>query len=225
MILFIILLAIILLIFVILISNIYVTITYRYQDKNPQLELNIRALYGILKFNFDLLSIKTKNEKLNSEEKVGTDHGTNSSTNQKDKKVEEELQPVSDVEKMVNQLPNLYAMSKGIIKKFKITRFRWTTDFGVGEASQTGTLTGIMWAFKGVVLGIISRYLTLVNYPELVITPNFQRKVLDTYLLCMIQIRVGNAILAGFKIFSFYRKTKAKKAKPLSEAKDVQNNG
>ena len=101
----------------------------------------------------------------------------------------------------------------------------WHSVIGVGNAALTGTLTGALWSVKGGVLGVISNYMRLKDMPNLSITPSFQKAYSQTQLSCMIQFRIGYAMVAGLKLVKFWKGGKPKfKTKPLSFiSKDKSN--
>ncbi len=99
-----------------------------------------------------------------------------------------------------------------IIKKFLahvyMTKLNWHTAVGLNDASTTGMVVGIGWAVKYNIIGFLDRYIQLQNMPTIVMTPLFQQAVLQTRLVCMIQFRIGYAIVAGIKILFFWRNTR-----------------
>ncbi len=76
---------------------------------------------------------------------------------------------------------------------------------GIGDAAHTATITGVLWSVKGGLIALLSHYFRLKEMPALFITPNFQRPDIQTHLKCMIQFRIGNAMLAGIKLVKYWK--------------------
>jgi hypothetical protein len=94
----------------------------------------------------------------------------------------------------------------------------WNSMIGIGDAARTGTLVGALWIVKGSIIGVISNYIRLKEMPKLSITPNFQQAISQTRFSCMIQFRIGNAMLAGIKLVKYWKGGKPKfRTKPLSK--------
>ncbi|MEW8972181.1 MAG: DUF2953 domain-containing protein, partial [Mesobacillus sp.] len=80
-----------------------------------------------------------------------------------------------------------------------------------------GLLTGAFRPDKGGVIGVLSNYMKMKEMPVMTITPSFQQTVSITSFKCMIQVRVGHAILAGIKLVKYWRGGWPEfKSKPLS---------
>lgn len=186
--------------------NVKAEITYQYENHKQQAEIIVKALFGLIRFKIKIPSAKNKDDTTYSNEKQNASDAKKNT--KKQTKEDEALNPLNKVNNFVQYLPEIYKIVKTFLKKVQIRRFAWTSIIGTGDAAQTGVISGAGWAIKGSVLGVISHYLSLRVYPLIEIKPDFQRSVSNTYLKCMIQVRVGHAMLAGMKLLKYWRKMK-----------------
>lgn len=78
-------------------------------------------------------------------------------------------------------------------------------------------VTGALWGAKGSIIGVLSSIMKMKNMPQMTVTPHFQMAISQTTFSCMIQFRVGHAMLAGIKLIKFWKGGKPRfKTKPLS---------
>jgi hypothetical protein len=115
------------------------------------------------------------------------------------------LTNLKNAKELLEHVFGMHVIVRKFFRKVIIKKFEWETMIGVGDAAHTGLITGALWAIKGGILGLISHYLKLNEMPKLSVTPHFQVAVIHTRLSCMIQFRIGHAILAGLKLFKFWR--------------------
>ena len=120
------------------------------------------------------------------------------------------------------------ALLRNFLKKVRVTKLEWYTAVGTGDAALTGMLTGAIWTVKGSIIGLISHYfLHSKSVPVMSVQPYFQMKVAQTTFKCMLQFRIGHAIVAGIKIIKFWKgglpKFKSKPLSALSHSRDKTN--
>lgn len=78
--------------------------------------------------------------------------------------------------------------------------FKWDTDIGVGEASDTAIVVGIAWSLSSLVVAGISRHVAFADTrPSIRINPRFNQITLDTSLFCIFESRLGHIMIAGFR--------------------------
>ena len=78
--------------------------------------------------------------------------------------------------------------------------------FGAGDAAVTGSFTGILWALKGNVIGLVSNYFKLKQQPQIIVEPKFDQLMLNTSFSCIFSFRIGHAILAGIRFVRHFKK-------------------
>ncbi|WP_062355086.1 DUF2953 domain-containing protein [Bacillus kwashiorkori] len=207
----IIIVALILLLLVVIFSKVKLKVTYSHANSKDLLQIVVILLFGIIKFKINLLDGKNKDDQ--------PEQQNNNDQMAKQQDVEDSgLKSLHDIKLVVNRVIGLNKIVQTFLKKVQIIKFDWKTVIGTGDASQTGMITGVAWGIKGVVVGLLSKFFSLKVYPNIHIAPSFQQKIAKTELFCMIQVRIGHAILAGIKILKYWRGSKPKfKSKPLTK--------
>lgn len=85
--------------------------------------------------------------------------------------------------------------------KINMTTCEWITKIGLQDASITGTLTGLIWTIKSVILGNISHAILLKTIPTIEVYPLFNNEYFESELHCIISFRIGHVIFAGIQVF------------------------
>ncbi|GAA0429727.1 hypothetical protein GCM10008983_02620 [Lentibacillus halophilus] len=87
-----------------------------------------------------------------------------------------------------------------VLKHIRVDNVSWTTEAGTGKADTTGTITGGIWAIKGMVMGPIMTNGTFVHKPSVTVTPFFQQQTFSSVFHCMISIRAGQAMYVFWRV-------------------------
>jgi len=218
-------LAIILLILlVVIISKLKVYIDYYHGQDNDHLEIRFKALFGLVRYKMTIPIIKVDENSPTIVVKDKIEKGKKDKNVKQGKRQvagEDLLKSFNDTKQIVNHVLGLHKIVKKFLRKVQVKELEWHSVVGVGDAAITGVLTGSIWAVKGSLLGIVSRYMVIKKMPIVTITPNFQFAVSQTAIKCMIQFRIGHAMLAGIKLLKFWKGGKPRfKTKPLSILSD-----
>ncbi|WP_163101224.1 DUF2953 domain-containing protein [Peribacillus alkalitolerans] len=210
----------IIILIIILFTKVTIEVFYYHGQDNDQLTVRIRALFNLVKKKIDvpLIKVDDNSPSLVVKEKVQT--GEDDS---KAKKKVQQFTPhdfmdgLHDTREMLTHIIGLHKIIKKFLRTVTVHSFHWHSMIGTGDAAITGTLVGGAWGLKGVIVGILTRYLRFQVSPDYTITPSFQHAISLTKVNCIIRFRVGNAIMAGLKLIRFWRGGKPSfKTKPLS---------
>ncbi|MEW8986888.1 MAG: DUF2953 domain-containing protein, partial [Bacillus sp. (in: firmicutes)] len=112
---------------------------------------------------------------------------------------------IKDLETLIKHVVSMHKIIRNFLRKVSINDIQWHSVVGVGDAATTGTLTGALWSVKGSLLGLLSLYMRIKEMPKLSISPSFLRPVSETHFQCMIQFRIGYAMLAGIKLVKYWK--------------------
>jgi hypothetical protein len=115
------------------------------------------------------------------------------------------LDTFSNTKELLNHVVNFHRIIRYFFSKITVKNIEWNTIVGLGDAAHTGTIAGAIWAVKGGVIGIISNYMKLWDLPKINIFPHFQGMASETLFKCMIQFRIGHAMMAGIKLVKFWK--------------------
>lgn len=93
-------------------------------------------------------------------------------------------------------------------KHFSIVSFNLDMTLGLSNAAQTGIMTGVLYAALYSLMGLIDRLFNGV-LPNIVVTPNFDKKVFEVKFEGIIDAKVVHII--SILIYSFRQYNKIKK--------------
>jgi hypothetical protein len=201
-----------LLLLLILITKLTIQVNYYHHNDNDDLKLVFKVCFGLIKYKITVPLIKIDDNSPSIVVKSNTQFGN---TTGGEKGTPEDAVNKITADDVLTYLINgkellvhVFGMNV-IVRKFfqKVTlkRFVWETMMGVGDAAHTGMLTGALWTIKGGIFGLLSHYLIVKDMPRLGVIPHFQAAVIQTRLSCIFQFRIGHAMLAGLKLFKFWK--------------------
>ena len=96
-----------------------------------------------------------------------------------------------------------YLKCSAIIKKLDLQ-----VEFGTGNASHTGILTGIAWTALGIALSYIYGFIE-IKEKSINVKPNFVEKKFNVDLYCIFRLRIVHIIIIVFMIRAYLAKSKA----------------
>lgn len=209
------------LLFFIIITKLTISISLYHGNDNDRFVIKFRAWFGLIRYTIDVPLIKLDDDGPNIVVKEETKRG--SENKGKKKEATKKITPsfifdsISDTKTFLEHVVSFHKIIRKFFKRVKIDHVNWRTLVGVGDAANTGTLIGLLWSAKSGIITVVSKLMRLQTMPSIMVTPDFQRAIIQTEFSCMIQFRVGHAILAGIKIIQFWKGGRAKfKTKPLS---------
>lgn len=203
-----ILIVLFLFIFISLFTKLTIDLTYKFDPNDQRLVVLIKALFGLIRIRMDIPELNDTNTEKQKSEK--TDPSLDKNFTDIDSIDEDEaLKAYRPIKYWMKNMNELYKVMKKSLKKVRITQLVWKSAIGTGDAATTGIISGVGWGFKGTVIGMLSYYFSLKVQPQLEIRPIFNRKISNTYVKCIFQVRAGQAILAGLKIFKLWKKMKS----------------
>ena len=199
---------ILLLLLIITITKLKVTIDLKHAQDNDQFKIKFKAWFGLIRYTIDVPLVEVDKESpgivVEQEKVVGSE--TNKAK-EKTKKYspKEILNGIKDTKELIEHVVGLHKIVRKFLSRVSITKFEWHTNLGMGDAAYTGLLVGLGWSLKGCTIGVISNYMRMKIHPVMSITPFFQQSTSQTQLVCMIQFRIGYAMLAGLRLVKFWK--------------------
>lgn len=198
----------ILLLFLIIVSKITILINYHHYKDDDKLNVTFRAWFGLIKYKISVPLIKIDDDSaaIVVKEKVKTGPQENLKKEEINKFTAKDLiQALHDMKMFLKHVVSMHRIIRKFLRKVSIKKIEWHSMIGVGDAAATGTLTGALWSVKGGLMGLISNYMRLKDMPVISITPSFQRPTSQTKIQCIIQFRIGYAMLAGIKLVKYWK--------------------
>lgn len=192
----------ILLLFIVFIISyfvrIYTTFHFYLHNETRFLHIKVRIL-GIIVYNRDMIIpanfLENKQSNNLNEEPIDSTSP------------ESFTDALSQIKKIIKQLIDAKVVVRRFMSKIHIHEFNWITKFGTGDASVTGMLSGGLWAIKGSLIAIIVDHMKIKSKPVINVVPIFQHRYLYSECKCMVSFRVGQAIVAFFRIVRQFKKS------------------
>jgi hypothetical protein len=223
------LIVIIFLLLLIIFTKLTVHLNYYHHNDNDDLKLEFRIWLGLIKYKINVPLIKIDDNSPSVILKGKTHMGSSSekSSNIKEAQITPETisKKLQNSKQILKHVTDFSVIVRKFLKKVSIKQLDWHSFVGVGDAAHTGVITGALWAFKGSLIGILSHFISLKEMPNLSVTPHFQLAIIQTQVTCIIQFRLGHAILAGLKMIKFWKgglpQLKEKTNNPKEKTKSV----
>ncbi|WP_168119198.1 DUF2953 domain-containing protein [Paenibacillus sp. HB172176] len=173
-------------------------------------EFKVRALFGILHYQYTVPSMFFTGNSLKFKKKVSQEGaGIASRQEERDEIDAEKVESSIDKYKQLLQMTrDMKGWVKDTLRRVRLLDWQWSTTVGTGDAMWTAMAIGAVWSVKTSLLGLISQMLHVEEHPRLTVHPVFQYPAFSTEWLCIAQIRFGYAILAGLQLLVRMKKWK-----------------
>ncbi|WP_186578373.1 DUF2953 domain-containing protein [Aquibacillus kalidii] len=193
--------AMLLLLILSLFTHIHTYILYTHIHNKSTLQMKIRLL-GIIvikkEFPVDMLDIDDKSNKSDSKEELT-------------------INKIIDNCKQFRETLVTVFHSKTIVARYltkvKVKKFKWNTQFGIGDAGKTGILTGVVWGLKSGILKVMIDHMRVKDRPIVNVFPVFQHKTINVEFECMVSVRLGQTMYAIIQLVRHFQRDKAKLTK------------
>ncbi|MGN8844569.1 DUF2953 domain-containing protein [Niallia sp. Sow4_A1] len=182
-------------------------IRYYHKKDNDDLKIELRALFGLIKYKKTIPLIKIDEDSPTLVMKEETELQGKQETVEETKQfsASDLLIFLSNSKELLNHVVQFHRIVRSFLAKLTIKHIEWSSIVGLGDAAHTGMISGAIWAVKGSIIGIISNYMKLKDMPKINIYPQFQGMASETLFSCMIQFRIGHAMMAGIKLVKYWK--------------------
>ncbi|UQZ32455.1 hypothetical protein C2I18_02125 [Paenibacillus sp. PK3_47] len=189
------------LIILVLSSSIHFHFRVRRTGKNDRVEFDLKALFGLVKFHYELpemvyegieRGIRVKLE----ESGMAPFKMNNDKVNHVDKQTLTNL--TTDIKLAIRATGGLKKWLKGLMSNVKILKLDWSTDFSLGDAAYTATAAGALWGMKWILVGWGSQFVRLQHTPRLFVAPVFKDDLcFSTVLVCNGKLSLAYVLYSG----------------------------
>ena len=217
--LFIILAILIAVLLLLIFTKIRVHFSYKRVQKDDLIHMKMTAWFGLLHYTLKIPVIKKDDESasLIVEKETGMKNEPKKESTEK-VTTDELLNALSDMRTLLHHIVGLHRIIRNFLGEIQVKEFGWHSVVGTKNAAQTGILTGNCWALKGTIIGLLTTYLNFRVMPTYTITPDFYRKQVKTSITCILEFRIGQAILTGIKLLRYWKGGKVSfKSKTLAK--------
>lgn len=197
-------------VFVVLSSPVVVSGFARRIGSNDDLELSVKALFGLIRYRYKLPSMSLDGLAVKVDEQVSTSKAGMNTWKEFNDEIDKD-KVVSSIEKykhILHVTRDLKGWIKDTLARVNLTEWRWSTTLGTGDAMWTAMATGAVWSIKTAIIGLLSQMVQVKNAPVMEVNPNFSGTAFKTEWSCIAQIRFGYAILAGLQLLVRMKKWK-----------------
>ncbi|MEK4515197.1 DUF2953 domain-containing protein [Paenibacillus sp. FSL H8-0122] len=195
------LLLVVLLFLLALASSIHFHFRVRRLGKDDRIEFDIRAVYGLVKFHYEVPALVFQSLEQGIKLKVEkTGIAPVKLDSEKEGQVDKEsvTQWLKNVRTALHATRGLKKWLKDTLSHIQITKLDWSTDFSLGEAATTATAVGALWGLKWTMIGVLSRMVRLVHKPGIFVAPVFRdQPSFATEAVCSGKLSAGYALYAG----------------------------
>jgi hypothetical protein len=199
-----------LILIVILSSQVVVVGHLRRLGDNDDVELNIKALYGIIRYKFKVPIIQFTGTSVQLKEQVSKTNVSANTWSQyyEDIDADKVMKSIDKFKHILEITRNLKGWVRQTLSKVSLIEWKWSTSVGTGDAMWTAMATGALWSVKTSIIGVLSQMVKLKAEPKMIVQPIYLGSVFRTEWSCIAQIRFGYAILAGLQLSVRMRKWK-----------------
>ncbi|MDP4550935.1 DUF2953 domain-containing protein [Alkalihalobacillus macyae] len=170
----------------IIFSTVKVTVTIEHSRAVEELQVDVKALFGLLLYS---TAIPLKELLENGEEAI------------KDKA--EETTFKGDIQELLKLFKKTHGAKDAvqfILEKTSVRKIQWETNFGMTNAANTAVGAELLLNAKIALFALLSHYSNLLTVPQLIVTPIYEMKTIQTYIKCMITFKLGHAMIAAIKL-------------------------
>ncbi|OMF35204.1 hypothetical protein BK133_10855 [Paenibacillus sp. FSL H8-0548] len=195
---------------VILRSEVVIKGHLRRVGSDDDAELNIKALFGLIRYRYKVPIIQFTGTSVQLKEQVSkTNAGLNTWQQfNEDIDAERVANYIDKFKSLLQMTRDLTGWARKTLTKIRLLEWNWTTSVGTGDAMWTAMATGAVWSVKTSIIGLLSQMVKLKAEPKMNVQPIYQCPAFQTEWSCIAQIRFGYAILAGLQLLVRMRKMK-----------------
>lgn len=103
--------------------------------------------------------------------------------------------------KMIARVRRSLGVLKEFLRRSVCTRLLWETGFGLDDYAATGLTTGLFWAGKGLLIGLLSRYLRInPDGVRVAVVPQFGSMFYESTLDCILETFSGYIMIVVLKL-------------------------
>ncbi|MGD8189734.1 DUF2953 domain-containing protein [Brevibacillus ginsengisoli] len=203
-----------LLIALIFITRVRLLFSYQRIREQDHCVIEVTAWFGLIRYKYEVPVIKLLSGKIKLQREVETS-AKNAEPPSDDLFITDETIKywTDHYEEIIDQVHNFFPTLRDFLKHLQCKEIAWHTKVGIGDAAATGTLTGIVWSVKSMILASLTRYVTLRTFPRLSVQPEWNGIGVRTEVRCIFTVRVGHIIVAGIRILLKLRKGRERKWK------------
>ncbi|MBN8208617.1 DUF2953 domain-containing protein [Bacillus sp. NTK071] len=170
----------------IIFSTVKVTVTIEHSRAVEELQIDVQALFGLFVYS---TAVPLKELLENGEDAI------------KEKAEETSFSgDIQELMKLIKKTLGARDAAQFILRKTSVRKIQWETNFGMTNAANTAVGAELLLNAKIAIFALLSHYSNLLTVPQLIVTPIYEVKTIQTYIKCMITFKLGHAMIAVIKL-------------------------
>lgn len=202
---------IIVLVVLVVFTPVRIIMFYERVHEKDHLTVEMTAWFRLIRYKYEIPVMKLLSNRLKIIKEVESSVQTQGTTDETAITKEKIDKWIRDYRNMVEHIHDFFPTVRRFMKQIQCKEVVWQTSLGIGDAAATGTLTGVVWSIKSLIIATLSRSVTLQTYPRISVQPVWNEAVIHTKIRCILMFRVGHAILAGIRLLLKLRKGRVQK--------------
>jgi hypothetical protein len=185
-----------------LLSRVRAHIVYTREAQDDQFYIQIRALFGAIRYRHSLPTINFEGIKQGvslSKEKI-TNIPTPDTKDQITLDGKDIVHRHKKFKELLSHVLGFHHWLVSTLKRTHCSQISWITNVGLDDAPETAITTGVIWGLKTSILGVLFNHIKLEAQPHLAVVPHYDHPQFKTHFDCIMMIRLGHAMLAGLHL-------------------------
>lgn len=188
---------------IIAVTPIRIAIAYNRVGENDHLVVEISAWFRLIRRKYELPVLLLKQTQEGTELKAKVEKVSGQSV------MDESIQDVTSrqvkqwknkYQDLLKRVHDLQPVVRAFVRQIRCSRLEWHTVLGTGEAAETGTLLGLAWGVKSMLVSVFSGAVSLRSIPRLSVQPVWNQAVIRTQFRCVLHVWLGHVLLAGIRL-------------------------
>ncbi|WP_224753411.1 DUF2953 domain-containing protein [Paenibacillus terricola] len=188
-------------------SPIVLTTQMKKINLDDDLEVHIKALYGLVRLKWRMPVLEWTNHGI----KVRTEKDNMQGHDEQEEQMDAArvISLTNRLKMVIVQVEDAAKLVTKVLRKVKVEEWRWVTEVGTDDAMWTAMCTGMLWSVKTTAVGVASQLMQLVASPVIDVRPAYNRTCLASEWKFAARMRLGEAGIIGLRVLNAIRKMKA----------------
>jgi hypothetical protein len=199
-----------LLLLIVAMSPVVITGHIKRIEDNDDAELRIRALLGIINYDWQLPIAQFKGMGMDFKKEMTAENmgGTHQGTSDMHVDVHSIMKAIHRMNLILKHTDNLIGWVRRTLSHVRLTECRWKTKVGTDDAMWTAMITGMVWSVKTTSIGVMSQLIRLIANPKISVEPVYEKAHFSTEGDFKAKISFGYVIYAGIRLMVQMKKSK-----------------
>lgn len=182
-----------------LFSDIRTRVVYYREGENDEVDLKVRALFGLVRLRYQVPTFELK-PMLKGFRMDVSQSGAGLLNPTFDVSRREIETFVARARRLLSHMNDYRKWMTDSMRHVHVAELSWTTQFGLGDAADTGMAAGVVWSVKSAIVGVASQMMTLDARPNVRVDPLFGESKFRTDVVVVSKVRVHRSLAMGIML-------------------------